>query len=133
MTKQLRIAMIGQKRCPSREGGVEIVVEELATRMVKLGHSVTCYNRSGHHVSGKEFDTTDGRMIYCCRKCSEKYRHNKAKAEKIVYHRICKECGTEFDTTNQRKIFCCRDHAFRYKQRQYRKEKEYGYKQLGND
>lgn len=24
--------------------------------MVKEGHSVTCYNRSGHHVSGKEFD-----------------------------------------------------------------------------
>ena len=24
--------------------------------MVKLGHSVTCFNRSGHHVSGKEFD-----------------------------------------------------------------------------
>jgi hypothetical protein len=78
---------------------------------------------------GKEFETTDSRMIYCCRKCSEKYRHNKAKAEKIVYHRICKECGTEFDTTNQRKIFCCRDHAFRYKQRQYRKEKENGEKE----
>lgn len=25
--------------------------------MVKLGHEVTCYNRSGHHVSDKEFDT----------------------------------------------------------------------------
>ena len=24
--------------------------------MVKLGHQVTCYNRGGHHVSGKEFD-----------------------------------------------------------------------------
>ena len=24
--------------------------------MVRAGHSVTCYNRSGHHVSGKEFD-----------------------------------------------------------------------------
>ena len=24
--------------------------------MVERGHSVTCYNRSGHHVSGKEFD-----------------------------------------------------------------------------
>lgn len=54
----LRIAMLGHKRIPSREGGVEIVVEELATRMVKQGHSVICYNRSGHHVSGKEFDST---------------------------------------------------------------------------
>ena len=51
--------MLGHKRIPSREGGVEIVVEELATRMVKRGHSVTCFNRSGHHVSGKEFDGKD--------------------------------------------------------------------------
>lgn len=54
--RQLHIAMFGQKRVPSREGGVEIVVEELSTRMVELGHSVTCYNRRGHHVSGAEFD-----------------------------------------------------------------------------
>ena len=56
MGKKLNIAMFGQKRVPSREGGVEIVVEELATRMVQRGHSVTCYNRRGHHVSGAEFD-----------------------------------------------------------------------------
>lgn len=48
--------MLGHKRIPSREGGIEIVVEELSTRMVTLGHKVTCYNRSGHHVSGKDFD-----------------------------------------------------------------------------
>lgn len=48
--------MLGHKRIPSREGGIEIVVEELATRMVSQGHDVTCYNRSGHHISGKEFD-----------------------------------------------------------------------------
>lgn len=53
---QLRIAMLGHKRIPSREGGVEIVVEELATRMVEKGNEVTCLNRAGHHVSGKEFD-----------------------------------------------------------------------------
>ena len=51
--------MIGHKRVPSREGGVEIVVEELSTRMVQQGRSVTCYNRRGHHVSGKEFDGED--------------------------------------------------------------------------
>lgn len=56
MKDKLYIAMLGHKRIPSREGGIEIVVEELSTRMVKEGHSVTCYNRSGHHVSGKEFD-----------------------------------------------------------------------------
>ena len=49
--------MLGHKRIPSREGGVEIVVSELATRMVVFGHSVTCYNRKGHHISGSEFDT----------------------------------------------------------------------------
>lgn len=54
---QLNIAMLGHKRIPSREGGVEIVVEELSTRMVEAGHTVTCYNRKGHHVSGKEFDS----------------------------------------------------------------------------
>lgn len=54
---KMKIAMLGQKRIPSREGGVEIVVEELATRMVSLGHDVTCYNRRGHHVSGEQFDS----------------------------------------------------------------------------
>ena len=31
----MKIAMIGHKRIPSREGGVEVVVEELSTRLVK--------------------------------------------------------------------------------------------------
>lgn len=53
---KLNIAMLGHKRIPSREGGIEIVVEELSTRMVKLGHQVTCFNRKGHHVSGSQFD-----------------------------------------------------------------------------
>lgn len=56
MKDKLKIAMLGHKRIPSREGGIEIVVEELSTRMVELGHAVTCYNRKGHHVSGAEFD-----------------------------------------------------------------------------
>jgi glycosyltransferase involved in cell wall biosynthesis len=53
----MRIAQLGMKKVPSREGGIEIVVEELATRMVALGHSVTCFNRNTHHVSGKKFDS----------------------------------------------------------------------------
>lgn len=57
MMKKNKIAMLGHKRIPSREGGVEIVVEELSIRMVALGHEVTCYNRGGHHVSGKEYDS----------------------------------------------------------------------------
>ena len=49
----LKVAMIGHKRIPSREGGVEIVVEELSTRMVKKGIKVTCYNRKGKHALDK--------------------------------------------------------------------------------
>ncbi len=49
--KQLNIVMLGHKRIPSREGGVEIVVEELSTRIVNAGHKVTCLNRAGKHVS----------------------------------------------------------------------------------
>lgn len=62
MGRKLKIAMFGQKRIPSREGGIEIVVDELTRRMVKAGHEVTCYNRRGHHVSGKEFD---GELANC--------------------------------------------------------------------
>ena len=56
--EKFNIAMLGHKRIPSREGGIEIVVEELATTMVEQGNQVTCYNRSGHHMSGKKYDTS---------------------------------------------------------------------------
>lgn len=46
----MRIAMIGHKRYGSREGGVEVVVTELARRMAALGHEVTCYDRSAADV-----------------------------------------------------------------------------------
>lgn len=52
----MKIAFIGHKRIPSREGGIEIVVDELATRMVDRGHQVIAYNRRGHNVAGSEFD-----------------------------------------------------------------------------
>ncbi|MCR4652163.1 MAG: glycosyltransferase family 4 protein [Eubacterium sp.] len=51
--------MFGHKRVPSREGGIEVVVDELATRMARLGHRVTIYNRGGKHVSGAGFDSSD--------------------------------------------------------------------------
>lgn len=54
--ERMRIAMLGHKRIPSREGGIEVVVEELSVRMAARGHEVTCLNRAGHHVSGAEFD-----------------------------------------------------------------------------
>ncbi len=51
---QLNIAMLGHKRIPSREGGIEIVVEELSKRMVAQGHRVTCYNRRAKKKKGIE-------------------------------------------------------------------------------
>lgn len=41
----MKIAMMGHKKVPSREGGVEIVVEELSSRMSERGHDVVIYNR----------------------------------------------------------------------------------------
>ena len=57
MEEKIRLAVFGQKRL-SREGGIEIVVKELCTRMAQNGCDVTCYNRAGHHVSGAEYDKT---------------------------------------------------------------------------
>ena len=59
----MRIAMIGQKGIPSRAGGVEIHVEELAKRLVKQGHSVTVYCRKTYcHELKKEHEGI--RLIY---------------------------------------------------------------------
>ena len=52
----MKIAMIGHKRIPSREGGVEIVVEELSKRLVKKGHQVDVYNRKGNNIQDKNAD-----------------------------------------------------------------------------
>lgn len=54
--KKLKIAMMGHKHVLSREGGIEIVVNELSTRMAAKGYDVTCYDRHTHHVSGEEID-----------------------------------------------------------------------------
>lgn len=59
----MRIAMIGHKRFGSREGGVEVVVTELAKRMAALGHEVTCYDRSGSDVMTGDATETRERMI----------------------------------------------------------------------
>lgn len=57
--RKLNIVFLGHKRVPSREGGIEVVVEELATRMAALGNNITVLNRSGHHIAGAEFDAID--------------------------------------------------------------------------
>lgn len=48
----INIAMLGHKHMLSREGGIEIVVFNLSTRLAEKGHKVVCYDRSTHHVSG---------------------------------------------------------------------------------
>lgn len=50
----MRIAMIGHKRIPGREGGIEVVVEELSTRMASLENEVTVYNRKSRFVEPKK-------------------------------------------------------------------------------
>jgi len=52
----MKIAMIGHKRIPSREGGVEIVVGELSKRMAALGNTVVAYNRKSKHIANKKIE-----------------------------------------------------------------------------
>lgn len=42
----MKIAMIGQKKIPSRLGGVEIVVQRLSEGLVNAGQKVTAFNRA---------------------------------------------------------------------------------------
>lgn len=61
---QLRIAFLGMKCMPALgQGGVEVVVEELSTRMAKMGHQVTCYNRRGKQGGKKGLTTYKGVRI----------------------------------------------------------------------
>ncbi|MGH9734819.1 MAG: glycosyltransferase [Candidatus Acidiferrales bacterium] len=43
----MRIAMIGLKALPPRYGGFETAADEIGRRLVKLGHEVIVYSRSG--------------------------------------------------------------------------------------
>lgn len=58
----MKIAMIGHKRIPSREGGVEIVVDELSTRLVKKGYEVDVYNRKGKNVQDRNADKDNKKL-----------------------------------------------------------------------
>ena len=48
-----RIAMIGHKYIPSRDGGVEVVVSNLAPHLKEIGYDVTCYNRTNKEFKKK--------------------------------------------------------------------------------
>lgn len=53
----MKIAFIGHKRIQEREGGVEIVVSELVTHLVKKGYDVDVYNRKGNNILDKNVKT----------------------------------------------------------------------------
>lgn len=55
--KNLRIAMIGHKVVPSRRGGIERVLTIMCPLMIKKGHQVTCFNRSGDKVENEYVKT----------------------------------------------------------------------------
>ena len=54
----MKIAFIGQKGIPSRAGGVEIHVEEIAKRLVARGHEVTVYCRDSY--CNNKFEVYEG-------------------------------------------------------------------------
>ncbi|MBR5114060.1 MAG: glycosyltransferase family 4 protein [Oscillospiraceae bacterium] len=53
---QKRIAMIGHKYIPSRDGGVEVVVSNLAPHLAEIGYDVTCYNRTNKQLKKQRKD-----------------------------------------------------------------------------
>lgn len=58
MKDRFAVSMFGQKRL-SREGGIEIVVKELCTRMARDGCQVTCYNSLYHRRSQRMCNPAD--------------------------------------------------------------------------
>lgn len=56
----MRIAMIGLKALPPRYGGFETAADEVGRRLIKLGHQVLAYNRSGlTSYQGKTYEGID--------------------------------------------------------------------------
>jgi glycosyltransferase involved in cell wall biosynthesis len=51
----MRIAMIGIKAIPARFGGFETAVDEVSRGLVRAGHEVTVYNRSGMAADSGEY------------------------------------------------------------------------------
>jgi len=51
----MKIAMLGTKGIPATWGGIERHVEEIATRLVAMGHDVTVYCRPYYTTTDKEY------------------------------------------------------------------------------
>ncbi len=81
----MKIAMIGHKRIPSREGGIEIVVGELSKRMASLGNTVVAYNRKSAHIAGSDFENDYSRNEYSGVKLKWIPTPDSAKLNAVVY------------------------------------------------
>lgn len=80
--EKLNIAMFGQKRIPSREGGVEIVVEELCTRMVAQGHVNSLYTKLVDICCNSS-------KVHSFKRTAEEFVCNKYSWNKIVKDTCC--------------------------------------------
>lgn len=95
----MKIAMIGHKRIPSREGGVEIVVAQLSKRMVAKGHQVVAYNRKSEHIAGKDFENDNSIDEWEGIKIKWVPTPNSSKLNAIVYSAFAtfKACFGKYD------------------------------------
>ena len=65
----MKIAMIGPKRIPSREGGIDVVVGELSSRLSKLGHEVTIYvRRKKSRIKDKYYNGCELKEVFTINK-----------------------------------------------------------------
>lgn len=80
----MKILMMGHKVIPSRDGGIEVVVTNLATELVKQGHEVTVFNRKRKHDKNhkplKEYNGV---------KLEEVFTINKKSLDALVYSFFC--------------------------------------------
>ncbi|WP_262316914.1 glycosyltransferase family 4 protein [Lacticaseibacillus parakribbianus] len=60
MHSDMSVVMLGQKRVPSLNGGIERVLTELSPELVKQGVAVTCLNRAGEPIVDGDYPKTKG-------------------------------------------------------------------------
>lgn len=62
-SNSMKIAMIGQKGIPAKQGGVERHVEEISKRLAEAGHQVFIYSRS-HYTGTLRADYKGVKLVY---------------------------------------------------------------------
>lgn len=76
----MKIVMLGHKTVPSRDGGIEVVVDQLATHLAAKGEDVTLFNRKRKHQKGEKTITE-----YNGCHVKEIFTINKKSLDAIVY------------------------------------------------